>query len=170
VSTTEPLTVNSLKIAAILLGTQLLPLCAGIALRHWGSRLAHRLHKPATILSKVLNLAVVIVILATQYRSLSQITPRALVGMLSLLIASLAAGYLLSVREPATRRAMTLTTSLRNVGVGLVIASGNFAGTPAVTAVLLYGLIEIAGALLVALWWGQTASRHRLAMAGSQNG
>ena len=49
---------------------------------------------------------------------------------------------------------MTLTTGLRNVGVGLVIATGIFAGTPAVTATLIYGLIGVLGSLLLALGWG----------------
>ena len=48
---------------------------------------------------------------------------------------------------------MTLTTSLRNVAVGLVIATGNFAGSPAVTAVLAYGVFEIVGSLVLALSW-----------------
>jgi BASS family bile acid:Na+ symporter len=53
---------------------------------------------------------------------------------------------------------MALTTSLRNVGVGLVIAAGNFAGTAAVTAALAYGILEIVGSLLLALWWARQAS------------
>jgi BASS family bile acid:Na+ symporter len=50
---------------------------------------------------------------------------------------------------------MALTTSLRNVGVGLVIATGSFAGTAAVTAALAYGIFEIVGSLLLALGWAQ---------------
>jgi BASS family bile acid:Na+ symporter len=50
---------------------------------------------------------------------------------------------------------MTLTTSLRNVGVGLVIATGAFAGTAAVTAAVAYGLFEVVGSLLLALWWAR---------------
>jgi len=151
----QPATVNASRIAATLLLTQLAPLCAGIAVRHWRPLLADRLQKPADLLSKVLNLTVVIVILTAQRGSLSQFTPRALAGMLALLIASFAAGYLLGSRDEPARRALTLTTSLRNVGVGLVIATASFAGTPAVTAVVLYGLVEVAGSLLLALWWGR---------------
>jgi hypothetical protein len=55
---------------------------------------------------------------------------------------------------------MTLTTSLRNVGVGLVVATGTFAGTPAVTAVVVYGLLEVVGSLLLALGWGRRAEQH----------
>jgi BASS family bile acid:Na+ symporter len=56
---------------------------------------------------------------------------------------------------------LALTTSLRNVGVGLVIATSNFGGTAAVTAVLAFGIFEIVGSLLLALAWG----RARLAPA-----
>jgi BASS family bile acid:Na+ symporter len=52
---------------------------------------------------------------------------------------------------------MTLTTSLRNVGVGLVIATGTFAGTSAVTATLAYGLLAVVGSLLLALGWARRA-------------
>jgi BASS family bile acid:Na+ symporter len=50
------------------------------------------------------------------------------------LIASWAAGWLVGGPEPDTRKALTRTASLRNIGVGLVIATGSFAATPAVTA------------------------------------
>jgi BASS family bile acid:Na+ symporter len=54
---------------------------------------------------------------------------------------------------------MALTTALRNVGVGLVIVTGNFAGTAAVSAALAYGIVEVFGTLLVALWWGRSKMR-----------
>jgi BASS family bile acid:Na+ symporter len=78
--------------------------------------------------------------------------------MLALLLASWAAGWLLGGPGVDARKAMTLTTSLRNVGVGLVIATGAFAGTPAVTAVLVYGLFEVVGSLLLALGWARVAT------------
>jgi BASS family bile acid:Na+ symporter len=153
----EPLKVDAIRILAILLATQLVPLCIGIVVRQWRPLLADRLQKPATLLSKVLNLAVVGFILVAQFHLLMEIPLRALVGMLALLLASWAAGWLLGGPEPDNRKAMTLTASLRNVGVGLVIATGNFAGTPAVTAVLVYGLFEVFGSLLLALWWARQA-------------
>jgi bile acid:Na+ symporter, BASS family len=71
------------------------------------------------------------------------------------LIASLAFGWLAGGPDPAGRKTVALTTSLRNVGVGLVIATGSFAGTPAVSAALAYGIVEIIGSLALALWWGR---------------
>ena len=155
VSADEPLTVDATRIVSTLLVTQLLPLCLGVAVRQMRPLLADRLQRPANLLSKLLNLAAVGFILVAQFHLLTEIRLRAFIGMLALLIASWAAGCLLGGRKPDARRAMTLTTSLRNVGVGLVIATGSFAGTPAVTATLVYGLFEVVGSLLLALWWAR---------------
>jgi BASS family bile acid:Na+ symporter len=87
--------------------------------------------------------------------------------MLGLLLASWAAGWLLGGSDAAGRKALTLTTSLRNVGVGLVIATGAFAGTPAVTATLAYGLFGVVGSLLLALWWGRRAAATERLSAGT---
>jgi BASS family bile acid:Na+ symporter len=154
----EPLRVDATRIVVTLLVTQLLPLGVGLAVRQWRPLLAERLQKPANLLSKILNLTAVVCILVTQFHLLLEIRPRGFVGMLALLIASWAAGWLLGGRATDIRKAMTLTTSLRNVGVGLVIATGSFAGTPAVTAVLAYGLLGVVGSLALAAAWGRRAT------------
>src|SRR5262245_6272774 len=97
----EPLEVDAGRIVVTLLVTQLVPLCAGVAVRQWWPKLAERLQKPATLLSKLLNLAAVGMILATQYELLLEIRLRGLVGMLALLLASWAAGWLLGGSESA---------------------------------------------------------------------
>jgi BASS family bile acid:Na+ symporter len=155
VSGNEPLTVDATRIVGTLLVTQLVPLCVGVAARHWRPTLADRLQEPANLVSKVLNLVAVGFILLTQFQLLTAIRPRGFVGMLALLLASWAAGWLLGGPDTDIRKTMTLTTSLRNVGVGLVIATGTFAGTPAVTAALVYGLFEVLGSLLLALVWAR---------------
>jgi BASS family bile acid:Na+ symporter len=151
----EQVNVNAAGIVGTLLVTQLLPLCVGVAVRQWWPRVADRLQKPAELVCKLLNLAAVGLILVAQFRLFAETPPRALVGMVVLLLASWGAGWLLGGPGAEGRRAMTLTTALRNVGVGLVIATGAFAGTPAVTAVLVYGLFEVVGSLLLALVWGR---------------
>jgi BASS family bile acid:Na+ symporter len=156
-SENESLAVDATRIAGTLLVTQLVPLCLGVAVRQWRPLLADRLKEPANLLSKVLNLVTIGLILVVQFHLLTEIRLRAFVGMLALLIASWAAGWLLGGPGTGSRKAMTLTTSLRNVGVGLVIATGAFAGTPAVTAALVYGLFEVVGSLLLALAWARRA-------------
>jgi BASS family bile acid:Na+ symporter len=158
----EPLTVDAQKIVVTLLVTQLVPLGVGVALRQWRPALADRLQKPANLTSKVLNLVAVGCILATQFHLLAEIRPRGLVGMLALLIASWVAGWLLGGSNTDSRKAMTLTTALRNVGVGLVIASSAFPGTPALTATLAYGLFAVVGSLLLAVAWARRGAAMSL--------
>jgi BASS family bile acid:Na+ symporter len=155
VSGNESPKVDAPGIVGTLLVTQLLPLCVGVAVRQWRPLLADRLRKPGNLMSKVLNLLVVGFILVAQFHLLTELPPRSFVGMLALLTATWAAGWLLGGPEPGIRKTMTLTTSLRNVGVGLVIATGAFPGKPAITAALVYGLFEVFGSLLLALAWAR---------------
>ena len=151
--------INVIGIVSALLVTQLLPLLLGMLVRHRYPQLAEKLLSPLELLSKILNLSAAALILGTQFPMLAEIRPRGFVGMLILLSASLVIGWLAGGSDSGTRKTMALTTSLRNVGVGLVIVTGNFAGTPAVSAALAYGIVEVLGSLLLALWWGRTSMR-----------
>jgi BASS family bile acid:Na+ symporter len=159
------LRVDAVKIVGTLLVTQLLPLCVGLGLRHWRPGLAERFQKPANVGSAVLGLSTVGLILVIQFHLLAEIGWRGWVGMSALLMASCASGWLLGGPGIDNRKAMALTASLRNVGVGLVIATGNFPGTAAVTAALAYGIFEIVGSLLLALRWARrgAATSRRVA-------
>jgi bile acid:Na+ symporter, BASS family len=150
--------VAPLGLVGTLLITQLLPLLAGLLVNHWRPQLAARLLDPFERVSKFLNLGVVGLILATQFQMLAEIRLMAFLGMLLLLAASLAIGWLMGGPDAELRKTMALTTALRNAGLGLVIVTGAFAGTPAATATLAYGIFAVLGALLVALWWGRQRS------------
>ncbi len=151
----EPLSIDMLKIVTTLLVTQLLPLCGGLALRHFRPAWALRLIAPADISCKVLTLLTCGLVLAMQMQTLAETRVASVFGMLALLLASFASGWLFGGPSHEIRKTVTLTTSLRNVAVGLVIVNGNFAGTPAVTATLAYAMVEILGSFLLALWWSR---------------
>lgn len=155
-SASESLEVDAIKIVITLLFTQLLPLSLGIAVRHVAPRLANRLQAPANLVSKILNGLTVGIIVIAQFHLFSEVRLKAFVGMIALLIASWATGWLLGGPGMANRRAMMLTTSLSNIGVGLVIATGAFPATPAVTVALVYGLFGVVGSLLLAFIWAHT--------------
>lgn len=155
VSGDQHLIIDSTKLISTLLVTQLVPLCVGVALREWRPALAARLLKPANLASKILNILTIGLIVVTQVSKMTQIRVIGFEAMLFLLATSLLAGFLMGGPERGDRKTVALTTSLRNVGVSLVIASGNFAGTPALTAVLAYAVVELLGSLLVAMWWGR---------------
>ena len=147
--------IDAIAMLGALLATQLLPLLLGLMVRHRRPQLAHRLLAPLELVSKALNLGVAGLILSTQFRMLADISLWGFAGMLILLVASLVIGWLAGGPGRDNRRTMALTTSLRNVGLGLVIVTGNFAGTPAVSAALAYGIVEVLGSLAVALWWAR---------------
>jgi BASS family bile acid:Na+ symporter len=86
---------------------------------------------------------------------LAAIRGRGWVGMLTLFVASLVIGGLCATGGSATRSASALTTAARNAAVGLAIATGNFAGTPVVTAVVAYGLVSMLGTLGIAAILGR---------------
>lgn len=151
----DSLSVDAGRMIATLLVTQLLPLFIGLTIRGQRPNLAARLLKPARIVSTVLNLSMIGLIVAVRFGTLTAIRPQGFVGMLALVLAALAAGWLLGTRGGGNRRAMAITTSVRNVGVSLVIATSSFPGTPTVTAALAFGVFQtIVLALLAAAWGG----------------
>jgi bile acid:Na+ symporter, BASS family len=149
------LRVDAGKIVKTLLVTQLMPLSVGLGVRHWLPQVAKKLEKSASIVSAVLGLCSIGLIVVVQFNLLAAIGWHGWVGMALLLIATVPSGWLLGGPGVANRKSMALTTSLRNVGVGLVIATGSFGGTVAVTAATAYGIFEIFGSFLLALVWGR---------------
>jgi hypothetical protein len=67
-----------------------------------------------------------------------------------------AAGWLLGGSGNAS--AMVMATSVRNVGVALVIVTGIFAGTPAVASATVFALFQTVLMALIAAVWGRLAS------------
>ena len=146
--------VDPLGMLAATMVIQLLPLCCGLAISHWRPALAERWRSPMIAISKILNAATLALILISQFPQLLDVVrPGGIIGMLILLGVSLGAGWIAGGPGSGDRKAVALTTAIRNVGLGLVITAGAFAGTPAATAVLVYGLVQLLGSFLLALWW-----------------
>jgi BASS family bile acid:Na+ symporter len=154
------LQVDVVRILGAMLATQLLPLCCGLAVNHWLPDLAARLLKPAIAVSKVLNAATFAVILVSQSRPLMDVKLIGILGMLILLGISFVVGWLAGGQRDGDRRAVALTTAIRNFGLGVVLTAGAFAGTSAITAVLAYGLVQLLGSFLLALWWRRSPLRE----------
>lgn len=151
--------VDPIRIVTALLFTQLLPLLIGLIIRRQRPNLADRIQRPANRLSMFLNLALLATIVIAQFTLLIGIPMRAFAGMTVLLAAMLAVGWLSGGSGSANRKTMAIVTSVRNAGVCLVIASSSFPGTPAVTAVLVYGLFQTIALALIALAWGKHSAR-----------
>lgn len=155
VAADTPLKINVVKMLGTLLGAQFLPLCVGLLVRRQHPALADRLRRPAGVLSAILNLWLLTVIVFVQFRVLAEIRLISDVGMLSLLIATILAGVLAGGRTSENRKGMVIMTSVRNVGVSLVIVTGSFPGTAAITSATVYALFQTIVMVLVALAWGR---------------
>jgi BASS family bile acid:Na+ symporter len=150
-----PLKLNVAKMISTLALSQFLPMCAGLYVRQRHPVLAARLKKPAGQVSILLNLSLVGFILAVQFRMLMAIRLAGYLGMLALLIATMFAGWLAGGPGNENRKSLVLTTSVRNVGVSLVIAASSFPGTAAVTAATAYAIFQTVIMAFVALAWGR---------------
>ena len=156
-----------------LLASQLLPLCAGLLVLQWLPSLAERLKQPFGRLSLFLNLSVFAVILGVHFRMFGAIRLHAFAGMFALVIGSFAIGWALGESGSSNRKTMAFSTSVRNVAVSLVIATGSFPGTPAVTAALVYGVFQTLTMALVALLCGRLETMkepigHRFTVSSSK--
>jgi BASS family bile acid:Na+ symporter len=149
------LRVNTLEIVTTLLVCQLTPLFIGLVLRQRWPGLAEKLKKPGKRMGIVLNIMVFLTILVVQFDLLTQIHMSGFAGMLLLVVAFTAAGWLLGGPGAGNRRAVALSTGVRNVGVSMVIATGSFPDTPAVTAALVFAILQTVVLALAAAVWGR---------------
>lgn len=164
---TQALTIDAVnRMMCTLIVVQLLPLGAGLCVRRFRPGMADRMLGTAIGLGKALNVAAIVLVVAAYYPLLTEVGLKGLIGMLLLLMASLAAGWLLGGRGDESRKTLALTTATRNVGVGLVIATDAFGGTPVVAAVLAYGLVGVIGSLLIAWSWGRRRGERRCKTGG----
>jgi BASS family bile acid:Na+ symporter len=122
--------------------------------RRAAPRLSERTAPSLALAANLALLVVVVLLLVKEHETLAAIRPRGWFGMLLLLSASLAIGWLCGGPGRATRRSLAVVTAARNAAVALVIVAANFAGTPAVTAVIAYSVVSIFGTLGVALLFG----------------
>ena len=149
--------VNVAKMTVTLLLGQLLPLLIGLVVNYWRPSLASRLVRPARHGAKILNAALLVLIFYSYYKLFLEIKPTGYLGMLLLLIATMAIGWLAGVSNSSNRKAMALATSIRNSAPSMVIAIGSFPGTLALPAVVVFGIFGVFGSLLLALWWSMRA-------------
>jgi BASS family bile acid:Na+ symporter len=152
----RPLAIDAIKVVTTLMVAQFIPLCLGLGLRHWRPTLADRLKKPANLISIVLNLMTLSLIIFAQFDMLIGVPLRGYIGMAALVLAGVAAGWLLGGSGNAS--AMVMATSVRNVGVALVIVTSVFGGTRAVGAATAFALFQTVVMALIAAVWGRLAS------------
>jgi bile acid:Na+ symporter, BASS family len=143
------LTIDYLGIVKTLLLSQIIPLAAALAFHHWKPDVAARLAKPMEIIQNLLVVAVVVCGLVAQWDQLAKFSLWAFGGMLLLVLIGTLVGWFLGGPDKETRKALAFSTPQRNTGIAMVIASANFAGSPAVTVtVVLAVFLTLSGLVM----------------------
>jgi BASS family bile acid:Na+ symporter len=156
----ESVRLDALEIVRILLTAQLIPLCSGMAIRHarpvWTTR---RLLRPVSNIGQVGLVVSILLILAF---GAGQIIDLGLVahGVIALaVLASLFVGdRMMRLASPPMRRSLGMSTAIRNVALALLIVTANFQGTPAVPAVLVFGILSLVVGAVYGKLTGQAGS------------
>jgi predicted Na+-dependent transporter len=138
--------VSATAIARPLVLSMLVPLGAGVLLRH----LAPRLSAWAPFLSRFASFALVVLfasIFIADWQVLRGIGAAAVFAACMFLLGAFAIGWSLGGRDPATRDVVALATAQRNIGAATVVATQTFAGVPGV--VVMVSATAVLGMLLL---------------------
>jgi BASS family bile acid:Na+ symporter len=157
-SADNPVHVPASHVIVTLVAIVLVPLTIGVGLREWKPKLADRLQKPALRLSVLLNTVMISMILLVQGHQIEQVRLQGWAAMAVISVASLVIGWLLGGPKSGNRKALARNTVLRNMGPGLVIATGSFPGSPVAPVMIAATLVNGAVGLIAASWWGRRAS------------
>src|SRR5512137_848749 len=104
---TQSLTIDAVnRMMTTLIVVQLLPLGVGLGVRYFRPGMADRMLGPALGLGKALNVAAIVLVVTAYYSLLMEVGLKGLIGMLILLAASLAAGWLLGGRAVENRKTL----------------------------------------------------------------
>jgi BASS family bile acid:Na+ symporter len=134
--------------------TVLVPLLAGLAVRHRGPGLAARV---APWVSRVANILLLVgclpLLVIAGPGMVSFVGNGAILAIAAVVAAGLAAGHWLGGPNPDDRTALAIAASMRHPGVALVIAHGNLPEEPLVSAaVLLFFLVSFIATLPYGAW------------------
>jgi BASS family bile acid:Na+ symporter len=134
-----------------LLVTMLLPLAAGMAVRHRSERWASRLRPVFGVVSNVSMVVAVVLLVGLNFGAMVGTFGSGAVAVAVLFVAlSLAVGYALGGPFAGTRSVLGLGTGQRNVAAALVIATQNLPDKPGVVVMILVSTLAGLVVLLIA--------------------
>jgi BASS family bile acid:Na+ symporter len=141
----------------MLILVQTSPLLVGIAINSHRETISDRAQKPLAAAANILAIAVIVLIVVTNWGKLSEVDWRMLTAVILLLFASLAFGWLLGGPALLTRRVLAFVTSARNVAVALLVANTTFPQTDADVGIMVFAVAMLIADIALAAYWKQSA-------------
>jgi BASS family bile acid:Na+ symporter len=161
----RPAQISVATIAQLVLLTVLLPLAAGIAVRHFAPATADRIARPISLVAAVLLIASALPIVFTAWPAITSLIGNGtIIAIAAFVIFGLTVGHLLGGPEEEDRTVLALSTASRHPGIALAIASASFPGQKLVLGAVLLYLIVNAVVSLPYLNWRR---RHHAGIAGA---
>lgn len=123
---------------------ELVPLLIGMVVAERAPDVAGKLLRPLTLAVGLILVALLIVVAPAIGKAVATVYGTSgLISALLTIVVSAALGWLLGGPETPFRNTLSIGTMLRNIGVGSLIATTNFAGTPVVAMVVSYFIIQV---------------------------
>jgi bile acid:Na+ symporter, BASS family len=139
----QPVTLHYDRAIEALLLYVLLPILGGLALNRWANPVAIRLRKPLSACAGISFVLVAVITMGLKSAATKQIGMHGLLAMLLLIAASMVIGWVLGGPDTGTRRVLTVNTSMRNVALGLAIASRSFPGASVDVGVVAFSALML---------------------------
>ena len=152
------------KFATTLVLFQLLPLLLGILLGARSQEFARRLGRPLQFIFFGSALVLIVLLFPQIVGSIASVYgSRGMFAMLTIVLLSMATGWLLGGPATEDRRVLGIGTTLRNVGLCALIATANLPNKRIAASVLTYLLIQ----MIVSTIFGSIFKRKTAAAAGA---
>jgi len=152
-------------VAQLIFTTVLLPLAAGMAVRHFAPAFADKIAKPLALAATIILVAGALPILFVAWPAISSLIGNGtIIAIAVFVVIGLAVGHLLGGPDPDDRTVLALSTATRHPGVALGIASANAPGNKLVFAAVLLYLIVNAIVMIPYLNWRK---RHHAGVGGT---
>jgi BASS family bile acid:Na+ symporter len=135
----RPFQLGPSAVAGQVLVAVVLPLAAGMLVRAFLPRLAHRVEEPATRVAKVVLAAATVLLLVAAFpQLLAALTISTVAAIAAFTVLGLAFGHVLAGPDPGDSAVLALSSALRHPGIALAIAAGNFPSLDFGAVVILY--------------------------------
>ena len=130
------------KVASVVLISVVVPLIAGIALRHFAPAFAQRAAAPISTVATVLLVIAVVPVLFVAAPTFWQLVGDGVVAcLIAFTLIGIAVGHFLGGPNPHDRAVLALATGTRHPGIAIAISSINFPNQKSVLAIVLFHLI-----------------------------
>jgi len=130
------------RVTSVVLVSIVIPLLAGITIRHFAPALAERAAHPVSIFATILLIVAFLPVLFAESVALWPLVGNGVIACLILFtLIGLVVGHLLGGPDNDNRTVLALATATRHPGIAIAIASINFPNQKVVMAIVLYHLV-----------------------------